>query len=223
MSLLQRDYAPVMPPLSSLLAFLGVAAVVIVIPGPSVLFTVGRALSAGRREALLTVIGNAAGEWVQVPVVAFGLGSLITASATLFTVLKLAGALYLVYLGVQAIRHRRSLGEAMEKMITPSRARRALRQGFVVGLTNPKTTVFFAAILPQFVDPALGHVPIQMLALGSIFPIMAVVLDSCWALGAGTARAWFARSPQRLALVGGAGGLAMISVGVGLAVSGRKD
>lgn len=212
-----------MPPLSSLLAFLAVAVVVIVIPGPSVLFTIGRALSAGRREALLTVIGNAAGEWVQVPVVAVGLGSLIAASATLFTVLKIAGALYLVYLGVQAIRHRRSLSEAMEGMTTPSRARRALRQGFVVGLTNPKTTVFFAAILPQFVDPALGHVPVQMLALGSTFPIMAVALDSCWALGAGTARAWFARSPRRLALVGGAGGLAMIGVGVGLAVSGRKD
>jgi len=212
-----------MPPLSSLLAFLAVAVVVIVIPGPSVVFTIGRALSVGRREALLTVVGNALGEWVQVPVVAVGLGSLIAASTTLFTVLKIAGALYLVYLGVQAIRHRRSLSGALDGMTTPSRARRALRQGFVVGLTNPKTTVFFAAILPQFVDPALGHVPLQMLALGSTFPVMAVVLDSCWALGAGTARTWFARSPRRLALVGGAGGLAMIGVGVGLAVSGRKD
>lgn len=205
------------------MAFLALAAVVILIPGPSVLFTIGRALSVGRREALLTVIGNAAGEWVQVPAVAVGLGSLIAASATLFTVLKLAGALYLVYLGVQAIRHRRSLSEAMEGVTTPSRARRALRQGFVVGLTNPKTTVFFAAILPQFVDPARGHIQLQMLLLGSTFPIMAVALDSCWAFGAGTARAWFARSPRRLALVGGAGGLAMIGVGVGVAVSGRKD
>lgn len=212
-----------MPPVSSLMAFLALAAVVILIPGPSVLFTIGRALSVGRREALLTVIGNAAGEWVQVPAVAVGLGSLIAASATLFTVLKLAGALYLVYLGVQAIRHRRSLSEAMEGVTTPSRARRALRQGFVVGLTNPKTTVFFAAILPQFVDPARGHIQLQMLLLGSTFPIMAVALDSCWACGAGTARAWFARSPRRLALVGGAGGLAMIGVGVGVAVSGRKD
>lgn len=212
-----------MPPLSSLMAFLGLAAVVIVIPGPSVLFTIGRALSVGRREALLTVIGNAAGEWVQVPAVAVGLGSLIAASATVFTVLKLAGALYLVYLGVQAIRHRRSLSGAMEGITTPSRAGRALRQGFMVGLTNPKTTVFFAAILPQFVDPAQGHIQLQMLLLGSTFPIMAVVLDSCWALSAGTARAWFARSPRRLALVGGAGGLAMIGVGVGVAVSGRKD
>ncbi len=93
----------------------------------------------------------------------------------------------------------------------------------MVGLTNPKTTIFFAAILPQFVDPSQGHVPIQMLLLGSTFPIMAVALDSCWALGAGTARAWFARSPRRLAMVGGAGGLAMIGVGVGLAVSGRRD
>lgn len=212
-----------MPPLSSFLAFVAVAAVVILIPGPSVLFTIGRALSVGRREALLTVLGNAGGEWVQVPAVAVGLGSLIAASATLFTVLKIGGALYLVYLGVQAIRHRRTLSEAMEEVITPSRARRAFRQGFVVGLTNPKTTVFFAAILPQFVDPAHGHVPLQMLALGSIFPVMAIALDSCWALGAGTARAWFVRSPRRLALVGGAGGLAMIGVGVGIAVSGRKD
>jgi threonine/homoserine/homoserine lactone efflux protein len=211
------------PPPSNLLAFVAVAAVVILIPGPSVLFTVGRALSAGRREALLTVIGNAAGEAVQVVAVAVGLGSVISASDALFAVLKIGGALYLVYLGIQAIRHRGSLSEALQGAATPSRARRALRQGFVVGLTNPKTTVFFAAILPQFVDRALGHVPLQMLVLGSMFPVMAVALDSCWALGAGTARDWFARSPRRLAMVGGAGGLAMIGVGVGLIASGRKD
>jgi threonine/homoserine/homoserine lactone efflux protein len=180
------------PPASNLLAFVAVAAVVILIPGPSVLFTVG-------------------------------LGSVISASDALFAVLKIGGALYLVYLGIQAIRHRGSLSEALRGAATPSRARRALRQGFVVGLTNPKTTVFFAAILPQFVDRALGHVPLQMLVLGSMFPVMAVALDSCWTLGAGTARDWFARSPRRLAMVGGAGGLAMIGVGVGLIASGRKD
>jgi threonine/homoserine/homoserine lactone efflux protein len=155
--------------------------------------------------------------------VAAGLGTLIAASATLFTVVKIAGALYLIYLGVQAIRHRRSLTEAWQVPTTPSRARRAVRQGFVVGLTNPKTMVFFAAILPQFADPALGHVQVQMLMLGSTFPVMAIAFDSCWALGASTVRGWLARSPRRLELVGGAGGLAMVTVGVGLLASGRKD
>lgn len=125
-------------------------------------------------------------------------------------------------MGAQATRHRRLI-EAVREATPPSRAHRALRQGFVVGLSNPKTTVFFAAILPQFVDPARGHVPLQMLLLGSTFPVMRVGLDTCWALGAATLRGWFARSPRRLSLVGGTGGLAMIGVGVGLLVSSRKD
>ena len=100
---------------------------------------------------------------------------------------------------------------------------RTLGEGFVVGVANPKTIVFFAAVLPQFVDRAQGHVAVQMLLLGLVFNVIAVACDSVWGLAAATGRDWFARSPQRLSVVGGAGGLTMIGLGVTIAVTGRKD
>jgi threonine/homoserine/homoserine lactone efflux protein len=90
-------------------------------------------------------------------------------------------------------------------------------------VSNPKAIVFFAAVLPQFVDASAGHVPLQMLLLGTVFTAIAVVCDSTWAVAAGTARAWIARSPRRLELVGGAGGLIMIGIGASLALTGGKD
>jgi threonine/homoserine/homoserine lactone efflux protein len=204
------------------LAFAALTAVVVAVPGPSVLFTIGRALTVGRREALLTVVGNSAGCYLQVVAVAFGIGSVVERSAAVFTVIKLVGAAYLVFLGVQAIRHRGRVTAALRE--TPAySAGRSMRDGFVVGLLNPKTIVFFAVALPQFSDPAAGYVPTQMLLLGMIFPLTALLFDSGWAYAAATARSWFARSPRRLELVGGAGGLMMIGLGASIAVSGRKD
>ncbi|TNC23042.1 LysE family translocator [Amycolatopsis alkalitolerans] len=206
-------------------AFAALVFVMVVVPGPSVLFTISRALTVGRRDALLTVVGNAAGAYTQVVAVAFGLGVLVRTSATVFTVIKLAGAAYLVYLGVQAIRHRRRLGETLAAAVrtTPGRTLRVLRDGFAVGFTNPKTIVFFAAVLPQFVDYPAGRVQVQILLLGICLPVIAVLSDTVWALTAGAARDWFARSPKRLELVGGTGGLVMIGLGAGIALTGRKD
>jgi threonine/homoserine/homoserine lactone efflux protein len=210
-------------PLSHLLAFCGVAAVIIAIPGPSVLFTVSRALTGGRRTALLTVAGNEAGLLLQATAVAFGIGELVERSAEAFTVIKLAGAAYLAYLGVQAIRHRRSLAEAVAGRTTLTRPLRAFGDGLVVGTMNPKTIVFFVAVLPQFVVRGTAAVPLQMLLLGAVFTAIALVLDSAWAVAAGTAGQWLARSPRRMAAIGGTGGLAMIGIGVSLAATGRKD
>ncbi|MGW4489322.1 LysE family translocator [Amycolatopsis sp. NPDC004368] len=206
-------------------AFAALTFLMVVVPGPSVLFTISRALTVGRRDALLTVVGNAAGVYTQVVAVAFGLGAIVTTSAAVFTTIKLAGALYLVYLGVQAIRKRRKLADAMATAVrtTPGRTLSVLRVGFVVGFANPKSIVFLAALLPQFVDPAAGSVPAQMLLLGLCLPVIALASDSAWALAAGTARTWFARSPRRLELVGGTGGLVMIGLGATLAFTGRKD
>lgn len=209
-----------MPAASHLLVFAVTAFILIVVPGPSVLFTVGRALTLGRRGALLTVVGNAGGLYVQVLAVAFGLGALIEASAEIYTVLKFAGALYLVYLGVQAIRHRRWLTAGGDAVPAPTQTRRVLREGFVVGVTNPKMIVFLAAALPQFVDRGAGQVPLQMLFLGVLVALIAVVSDSIWAFAAGTARLWFARSPRRIEALGASGGVAMIGVGVALAATG---
>lgn len=220
---LDGQYAGGMLPTSHLLAFAVTAFVLVAIPGPSVLFTIGRALTTGRRGALLTVVGNAGGVSVQVAAVALGVGAVVETSVEVFTVLKFAGAGYLVYLGVQAIRHRRSLTTSTDAVAMPTRTRKVLREGFVVGVTNPKMLIFLAAALPQFVDRTAGGLPLQMLFLGLLVLVITLASDSLWALAAGTARSWFADSPRRIELMGGAGGLAMIGIGASLAITGRKD
>jgi threonine/homoserine/homoserine lactone efflux protein len=212
-----------MVPTSHLLAFAGVAAILIAIPGPSVLFTVSRALTAGRVTALLNVLGNSIGLVTQVLAVTFGTGELVERSAQVFTVLKLIGAFYIVFLGVEAIRHRHSLARAISQRASPITPGRAVRDGFVVGAMNPKTIAFLALVLPQFAVPGAGPLPLQILVLGSLFPLIAIVLDGIWAMAAGTASQWLSRSPRRLAAIGGTGGLIMIGLGVSLAATGRKD
>ncbi|MCE6999641.1 LysE family translocator [Saccharothrix sp. S26] len=206
-----------------LLAFAAMSLLLIVIPGPSVLFVVGRALAQGRRAALITVLGNTLGAYALVVAVAFGVGAIVERSAVVFTTLKLVGAAYLVYLGVKAVRQRGSLHASFTAGGPAHGGLRTLWEGFAVGVANPKTIVFFAAVLPQFVDRAQGHVAVQMLVLGLVFNIIAIASDSVWGLAAATARTWFARSPRRLALVGGFGGLTMIGLGVTIATTGRKD
>jgi threonine/homoserine/homoserine lactone efflux protein len=201
------------------------SAALIAIPGPSVLFTVSRALTVGRRSALFTVIGNELGGCMQVVAVAFGVGALVERSAEVFTIMKLAGAAYLVYLGVQAVRHRRSMAAALAARVTPVRPMRAVCDGFMIGATNPKTIIFLMIALPEFTGRMTGHLPVQtqMLLLGALFPAIALALDSIWAVAAGGARQWFAGSPRRLALIGGTGGLVMIALGITIAATGRKD
>lgn len=211
-----------MVPSGRLLAFALTAFVVIVIPGPSVLFVVGRALGSGRRVAVLSVIGNALGEYVQVIAVAFGVGALAEQSVAAFTTLKLAGGAYLIYLGVRTFRERRSLAAALGGRVESTSDRRAFLEGATVGVTNPKTVIFLAAILPQFVSRSAGGVPVQILVLGAVFAAIAIVSDTLWAIAAGGVRVWFSGSPRRLELIGGAGGVAIAAVGAGLIVSGRK-
>lgn len=212
-----------MVPTDHLAAFTLTAFVLIAIPGPSVLFVVSRSLTLGRRAGLATVVGNAAGVYVQMLAVAVGLGAVVEESLAVFTVVKLVGAAYLVYLGVQAIRHRGALAHAFADRAQAKGITRIVADAFVVGVANPKAVVFFAAVLPQFVDRSRGHVPAQMLVLGAVFCAVALVSDGTWALAAGAARSWLTRTPRRLATVGGVGGLAMIGIGARLAVTGRHD
>lgn len=211
----------------SLLAFVALASVLVAIPGPSVLFIVGRALQHGRRGALLSVLGNAGGFVVHAVLVAAGVGALVAASATAFTVLKIAGGIYLVYLGLQAIRHRRdglgdpSVVDLDDEAFPPLSVRRALSESFLVGVANPKTLVFMVAVLPQFVDPARGPAWPQILELGVVFALMAVLVDSVWALAAARARGWIASSPARVARVRAAGGGMLAALGVVLMASRR--
>ena len=206
-----------------LIGFTLASLVLIVIPGPGVLFVVGRALAHGRRSALATACGHAAGNYVVAACVAVGLGTILERSATAFVAVKIAGAAYLTWLGIQAIRHRRSLASAFAAVAEPREGWRALRDGVVVGVTNPKSYILFGAILPQFVNRPAGHVPGQMLLLALVSVMIGAVSDCAWGLAASVVRSWFARSPRRFELVGGAGGLAMIGVGVTVALTGQRS
>ena len=206
-----------------LAAFAAASFVLIVIPGPGVLFVIGRALAHGRGTALASVAGHSAGNCVVAVCVALGVGAIVERSATVFTAVRLAGAAYLVWLGIQAFRRRDSLARVLTEAAAPRGGARSVREGFVVGVTNPKAVILFAAVLPQFVDRPAGHVPAQMLVLSALSVVIGLASDSCYGLAASTVRSWFARSPRRLGLVGGVGGLAMIGLGLTLALTGRKD
>jgi threonine/homoserine/homoserine lactone efflux protein len=204
-------------------AFALASLVLIVIPGPGVLFVIGRALAHGRGTALASAAGHAAGNAVVAVCIALGVGTIVERSATVFTVIRLAGALYLIWLGIQAFRRRGSLATVLTEAAGPRGTARSAREGLLVGMTNPKAVILFAAVLPAFVDRATGDIPAQMLILSAIAIVIGLTSDSCWALISSTVRSWFARSPRRLALVGGAGGLAIIGLGVTLLLTGPKD
>ena len=211
-----------MPPADAIARFALLSLALIVVPGPSVLFVIGRAVSMGRRAALVTVAGNAVGVYGQVLLVAAGLGVVVERSIAVFTAVKLVGAAYLVWLGVQAIRHRAVLARIEEIGARPRSHRSVFVDGLVVGAANPKAIVFFAAILPQFVQPGGAPASVQMAVLGLVFVAVALVSDSAWGLAAGTARSWFGRSPGRLEVLGAGGGLVMIGLGLRLATLGRS-
>ncbi len=211
-----------MPTSSQWIAFVMASILFIQVPGPSLLFTIGRALTVGRRDALLSVVGNAIGITVQVFLIAVGLAAVVTASSAAYTIVKVAGATYVIWLGIQAIRHRAdaraTLGTPVDRAgVEGGRPKgawgKSLGTGFVVGVTNPKTIVFFVAFLPQFVNAGAGHVGIQMALYGIVFGALATCSDTVWALAAGKARDWFARKPQRLDKLGATGGAMMIGLG----------
>lgn len=209
---------------SQLVAFGLAALVIIVLPGPSVLFVVGRALSYGRSVALASVLGNSLGLLLVMVLVALGLGAVVAESLVVFTVIKLVGAAYMVWLGVQALRHRRAL-----QVADPGGAVRApppgtaVQQGFVVGISNPKAFMMFAAVLPQFVHPGAGQVTLQMLVLGLLAFSIGLVSDAVWALAASRLRTWFNDSPGRGRALGAVGGTSMVGLGVTLALTGRPE
>jgi threonine/homoserine/homoserine lactone efflux protein len=211
-----------MVPAANLWAFALAAFALIVIPGPSVLFAIGRSLALGRKGGLLTVLGGALGTLPAIALVSLGVGSIVAESVIVFTVIKFVGAAYLVYLGIQTIRHRNDHADSSPVAKAPPSAFRLMREGFIVGATNPKSIVFFVAVLPQFVDYDHGSITLQMAALGLVFFTIALASDAVWALTAGSARVWFARNPKRLARMSAGGGVIMIGLGGGLALSGNK-
>jgi threonine/homoserine/homoserine lactone efflux protein len=211
-------------PTDHLAAFLVTAYLLILIPGPSVLFVVSRGVALGRRAALATVVGNASGLALQLVLVLVGVGSILARSDAVFTTLKLIGAVYLVILGVRSIRGRHELARALtDTGVAPRSTVRILREGLFVGATNPKGLIIFTAVLPQFIDRSQGHATLQLATLGLMCVVIALLSDGSWALASGTAREWFGRSPRRLERLSAGGGLTLIALGAWLALTGRRN
>lgn len=211
-----------MPEWPTLLAFTAAAVVLIVVPGPSVLFTIGRALALGRPAGIASVAGNTVGTFVLASAAALGVGAIIAASEIAFTVIKFAGVAYLVFLGIQAIVQRKRTSASAADAAPQSRWR-VFGQGTIVGVTNPKTLAFFVAVLPQFA--AVGGswpIPLQLELLAVIFCVLAFASDSVWALIASGARRWFGSSPRRLEVLTATGGAMMIGLGGVLAFARRS-
>ena len=189
--------------------------IIILAPGPSVLFVIARAISWGRKVSVLTVAGNVSGSLVLSTLVALGLGPILQRSHLAYLSVQWGGGLYLIYLGIDAIRKRSADAADMTNQgpVIPT-ALQSIRDGFWVGVLNPKAIVFFAAVLPQFVDIDGGHVTAQLLFMGLVFCLLAFISDGTWGLLAGTARQWLATDAKRLEKLRAFGGSVMITLGV---------
>lgn len=195
--------------------YLVAAMIIILAPGPSVLFIIARAIAWGRMTAVATAAGNVTGAFTLSLMVAFGLGPILQRSELAFLAVQVIGGFYLVYLGIDAIRHSKIHAEDMVNQgeVKPS-AIRSARDGFWVGALNPKGLVFFAAILPQFLDRDSGNVTSQLVLMGATFSVLAFISDGSWGLIAGTVRQWMATSPARLVTMRRIGGIVMILLGL---------
>ncbi len=197
-----------------LLAFLATSFTLVAIPGPSVMFIIGRTLSYGRRAGLLTVLFNSLGHSTWMVAVAFGLGAFLASIPSALHVIQVAGAIYLGYLGIQSIRHRKDdelqLAEKNSEVergkLSSSPTWKIARDAYLVGFSNPKVAVFFFAVLPQFVDPG-ANFTLQFLVLGVIFEIMGNLGDAAYSLSASVARNWIFSKTGRLASIVGLGGI----------------
>lgn len=178
-----------MPTLPTLGAFAAAVVVLILIPGPAVFYIMNRGISQGRRAAVVSALGIETGALVHIVAAVAGLSAVIASSQGLFLAVKYAGAAYLVWLGIRAWRSGDHDGTSTVAVI-PAPLRRVFAQGIVVNILNPKVSIFFLALLPQFVSPAQGAAWVQMLVLGVVFLAIATVLDVSYALASGTVGEW---------------------------------
>jgi threonine/homoserine/homoserine lactone efflux protein len=176
------------PDLHTLGLFLVTALVILVVPGPAVLYITARSIDQGRLAGFVSVLGVATGSVVHIIAAAFGLSALLLSSAVAFSAVKYLGAAYLIYLGVRKLITQEELQPVETR--PAHKLSRIYLQGMVVNVLNPKNALFFFAFLPQFVDPARGAVAAQIMLLGGTFALMGIVSDGCYALLAGTVGHW---------------------------------
>lgn len=172
--------------------FIAGSLALLITPGPAVLYVITRSVDQGRRAGLVSVLGLQFGTFFHVLGAVFGLSAILLSSALAFDVVKYIGAAYLVYLGIRKLRAPEHNPTAQHT--TPVPLHRTFSQAIIVQILNPKTALFFFAFLPQFVDPARASVPLQMLALGVTFCLLALMTDSLYATLAGTAGNYLRRS-----------------------------
>ena len=203
-----------------LVTFMLAAALLIVVPGPAVLYVVARSIDQGRVADIISVLGIALGAVVHSLAAAVGITAVLAASALAFGTVKYLGAAYLLYLGITTLLKKPEPQENI--VVEPKSLWQIFRQGFVVNLLNPKTALFFLAFLPQFADPARGSVPLQTFVLGLIFVIIALLSDSIYALLAGQLGGWLKQSATFQQRQRYFSGLVYLALRVGTAVSGSK-
>ncbi len=210
------------PSFETLLIFLAAALVVVISPGPANLYVVARAIGQGLRGGLLATLGLAAGGLVHVAGAALGLSAVFQYSPLLYTVMKVIGAVYLVWLGIGLLRARAS-GERPEALAGAAKSdRRILAESALVEILNPKVALFYLAFLPQFVDTAAGSVALQSLFLGGLFTLMALICDLAYAMAAGRAAETFRNSGTARLLLDRLSGSALIGIGVWMASGARS-
>jgi threonine/homoserine/homoserine lactone efflux protein len=203
---------------ANLSLFLLAALIIAAVPGPGIFYVAARTLAGGKKAGIASTFGLALGGLVHVIAGGLGVSAIILASAQLFTVLKLAGALYLVWLGIKTFSE---AGHAPSEQIAPTGAKRAFREGVVVEALNPKTAAFFLALIPQFIDPAAGHVALQFMMLGMISVMLNTFADVIVVSIATTARTNLLRRPKFFQRLRQGSGLFIAGLGISLALARR--
>ncbi|ATQ42516.1 LysE family translocator [Caulobacter mirabilis] len=211
----------VLPGAAALGLFVGAALVLLLIPGPAVLYVIGRSVEQGRTAGLVSILGIHAATLVHVAAAAFGLSALLASSALAFSIVKYAGAAYLIWMGLRKL-FSPTPSAADGAPPAPRHSRwRLFRDGFIVNLLNPKTALFFLAFLPQFVDVGRGHVASQIVVLGVLLTLLGLVTDGAYALAAGTVGGWLRGNASYLRFERYVGGLLYIGLGVTAAFAGN--
>ena len=210
-----------LPSSNDLLLFVSAAVILLLIPGPAVLYVLTRSVDQGRKAGLASCFGIATGSLVHVLAATLGLSALLLSSAVAYSVVKYAGAAYLIYLGVKKLRERPAM-DIHARHVPPLPLRRVYSQGVLVEALNPKVAIFFFAFLPQFVSPARGHVSLQFFALGMIFTFMGLTTDSAWALTAGSAAGWLRRNRTFIRNERYVSGTVYLGLGMATAVTGSR-
>jgi threonine/homoserine/homoserine lactone efflux protein len=211
----------VTPGITNLGLFISAALVLLLIPGPAVLYLVGRSVEQGRRAGLVSILGIHTATLVHVAAAALGLSAVLASSALAFGVVKYAGAAYLIWLGLKKIFSRVQTADVNVALQTHGHAR-LFRDGFIVNLLNPKTALFFLAFLPQFVEVSRGHVAMQIAVLGVLYTVLGFMTDSSYALAAGTAGNWLKNSRGYLKFERYVSGVLFIGLGLTAAFAGNQ-